>query len=173
MKPAFRPLAWVLLVAGVTLAGACSRGKPAPTAPEPPVATDTVPAPSTSPAPPAAPARVAPPEPVAYKVEGGADDWHGIGIVCDFEEPFLLKGGGLVVQFTPTSKDGGTYTYNGQLGGFRVYGGEAYSVEWSGAVPVKMKGWGVGTVVTPIGPQSDNGIEHYTIERSAEPCPAG
>ena len=166
MRTASRPLAWALLFASLALAGACGRGKPAPTAPEPPVATDT---PASTPA----PAPAAPAKPVAYKVEGGADAWHGVGIVCDFEKPFQLKGGGLTVDFTPATKDGGTYKYNGQLGGFRVYGGEAYSVEWIGAVPVKMKGWGVGTVVTPIGPQSDNGIEHYTIERSAEPCPAG
>ena len=169
MTVVVRPLVWAALFACIFLVAACGRGKPAPTTPASPVATEA--ARVSAPSPPA----VAPPlpKPVAYKVEGGADAWHGVGIVCDFEEPFLLKGGGLVVQFTPTSKDGGTYTYNGQLGGFRVYGGEAYSVEWSGAVPVKMKGWGVGTVVTPIGPQSDNGIEHYTIERSAEPCPAG
>ena len=168
MKTASRPLAWAMLLASLALAGACGRGKPAPSAPEPPVATDRAPAPSASPIPTTAPL----PKRVAYKVEGGADAWHGIGIVCDFEKPFELKGGGLTVQFTPASKDGGTYKYNGQLGGFRVYGGEAYSVEWIGPTPVKMKGWGVGTVDTPIGPQSDNGIEHYTVERSAEPCPA-
>ena len=169
MKTASRPLAWVLLLASLVLAGACGRGKPAPTAPEPPVASETAPMPApTVPAP-----TVVPPKPVAYKVEGGADAWHGVGIVCDFEKPFELKGGGLTVQFTPASKDGGTYKYDGQLGGFRVYGGEAYSVEWIGPTPVKMKGWGVGTVDTPIGPQSDNGIEHYTVERSAEPCPPG
>jgi len=170
MSTASRPLAWALLFASLALAGACGRGKPAPIAPEPPVAADT---PPPTPAPSAAPAPAAAPQPVAYKVEGGADAWHGVGIVCDFTRPFELKGGGLTLQFTPSSKDGGTYKYNGELGGFRVYGGEAYSVEWIGTAPVKMKGWGVGTVDTPIGPQSDNGIEHYTIERSAEPCPAG
>ena len=169
MKTAFRPLAWAVLLAATALVAACGRGKPAPTAPEPPVASETAPVPAPAPTAPA----VAPPKPVAYKVEGGADAWHGVGIVCDFTKPFELKGGGLTVQFTPSSKDGGTYKYNGELGGFRVYGGEAYSVEWLGTAPVKMKGWGVGTVDTPIGPQSDNGIEHYTIERSAEPCPAG
>ena len=76
------------------------------------------------------------------------------------------------MQFTPTSKDGGTYKYDGHLSGFGVRGGEAYSVEWIGSAPVRMKGWGVGTVDTPMGPQSDNGVEHYTIERSAEACPA-
>ena len=168
MKTAFRLIAWAVLLAGTALAGACGRGKPAPPAPTPPVATETAPTPV---------ARVIPavpaPKPVAYKVEGGAAAWHGIGIVCDFTKPFELKGGGLTVHFTPASKDGGTYKYDGTLEGFRVYGGEAYSVEWIGTQPVKMKGWGVGTVVTPIGPQSDNGIEHYTIERSLDACPPG
>ena len=170
MKTVFRPLALALLLVGTVMASACGRGKPVPTAPEPPVAAEATPA---APAAPATPAPTLPqPKPVAYKVEGGADAWHGVGIVCDFSKPFQLKGGGLTVDFTPASKDGGTYKYDGTLHGFRVYGGEAYSVEWIGATPVKMKGWGVGTVDTPIGPQSDNGIEHYTIERSAEPCPA-
>ena len=170
MKTVFRPLAWVLLLGGITAAAACGRGMPVPNAPEPPVAAEATPA---APAAPATPApTVPPPKPVAYEVEGGADAWHGVGIVCDFTKPFELKGGGLTVHFTPASKDGGTYTYDGQLGGFRVYGGEAYSVEWIGATPVTMKGWGVGTVDTPMGPQSDNGIEHYTIERSTKACPA-
>lgn len=169
MKTAMHPLAWTLLLAGVTLAAACGRGKPAPTATEPPVASATISAPGPTPPAPLVP----PPTPVAYKVEGGAAAWHGVGIVCDFTKPFQLKGGGLTVHFMPTSKEGGTYRYDGTLEGFRVYGGEAYSVEWIGTAPAKMKGWGIGTVDTPIGPQSDNGIEHYTIERSAEPCPPG
>ena len=163
----FRPLALTALAAGTLLVAACGRGKP-PAAPEPPVATDTPPVVAPAPAVAAAP----PPKPVAYKVEGGADAWHGVGVVCDFTKPFQLKGGGLTVHFTPTSKDGGTYKYDGHLEGFRVYGGEAYSVEWIGTSPITMKGWGVGTVDTPIGPQKDNGIEHYTIERSFEACPA-
>ena len=163
----FRPLALTALAAGTLLAAACGRGKP-PAAPEPPVATDTPPVVAPAPAVAAAP----PPKPVAYKVEGGADAWHGVGVVCDFTKPFQLKGGGLTVHFTPTSKDGGTYKYDGHLEGFRVYGGEAYSVEWIGTSPITMKGWGVGTVDTPIGPQKDNGIEHYTIERSFDACPA-
>ena len=168
MKNAHRPLAWTVLLAGSVLSAACGRGKPAPTATEPAVASATISSPR-----PTRPTTALPvPTPVAYKVEGGAAAWHGTGIVCDFTKPFELKGGGLTVEFTPTSKDGGTYKYDGTLEGFRVYGGEAYSLEWSGTVPMKMKGWGIGTVDTPIGPQSDNGIEHYTIERSAEPCPA-
>lgn len=162
-----RPLACVAVLAGALLVAACGRGK-SPATPEPPVATDT---PSASVPPPLAPV-APPPKPVAYKVEGGADAWHGVGIVCDFTKPFQLKGGGLTVHFTPTSKDGGTYKYDGHLEGFRVYGGEAYSVEWIGTSPITMKGWGVGTVDTPIGPQKDNGVEHYTIERSFDACPA-
>lgn len=166
MTAVVRPLAWVLLLSATALAAACGRGKPAPTTPAPPAATETAPAPPP-------PALVAPPaKRVAYKVEGGAAAWHGKGVVCDFTKPFQLKGG-LTVFFSPTSKDGGTYKYDGHLEGFRVYGGEAYSVEWIGTEPVKMKGWGVGTVDTPIGPQKDNGIEHYTIERSFDACPAG
>ena len=167
MTVVVRPLAWAALLACTLLVTACGRGKP-PAAPEPPVAVDTPPV-----AAPAQPTPVAPPpKPVAYKVEGGADAWHGKGVVCDFTRPFQLKGGGLTVYFTPTSKDGGTYKYDGHLEGFRVYGGEAYSVEWIGTEPVKMKGWGMGTVDTPMGPQKDNGIEHYTIERSFDACPA-
>ena len=168
MTAVVRPLAWVLLLSATALAAACGRGKPAPTTPAPPAATETAPAPAPPPAPVAPPAKR-----VAYKVEGGAAAWHGKGVVCDFTKPFQLKGGGLIVFFSPTSKDGGTYKYDGHLEGFRVYGGEAYSVEWIGTQPVKMKGWGVGTVDTPIGPQSDNGIEHYTIERSLDACPPG
>ena len=166
MSVVVRPQAWALLLIATALVAACGRGKPPPT-PEPPVADEPAAA-----LPPATAAVAPSPKPVAYKVEGGADAWHGKGVVCDFTKPFQLKGGGLTVFFSPTSKDGGTYKYDGHLEGFRVYGGEAYSVEWIGTSPVKMKGWGVGTVDTPMGPQKDNGIEHYSIERSAEACPA-
>ena len=164
-----RPCVLLVVATGTLLLAACGRGQPPPDRPEPPVASEPAPTPAPPPAPVAPPA---PPAAVAYKVEGGADAWHGVGIVCDFGKPFELKGGGLTVHFTPDSKDGGSYRYDGTLQGFRVYGGEAYSVEWVGATPVTMKGWGVGSVDTPMGPRSSNGIEQYTIERSAEACPA-
>lgn len=147
---------------------ACGREAPLP-APAPSLAGEVPPVKSVPVPVPMAPAS----QPVAYKVEGGADAWHGVGIVCDFTRPFELGGGGLTMRFTPTSKDGGTYAYDGILEGFAVRGGEAYSVEWIGTSPVKIKGWGVGTVDTPLGPQSDNGTEHYTIERSTAACPTG
>ena len=101
MKTVFRPLALALLLVGTVMASACGRGKPVPTAPEPPVAAEATPA---APAAPATPAPTLPqPKPVAYKVEGGADAWHGVGIVCDFSKPFQLKGGGLTVVPTSTT----------------------------------------------------------------------
>ena len=66
----------------------------------------------------------------AYRMEGGAGDFHGVGEVCDLEQQFFVEGGGNTVRFEPSSSAGGTYSYSGNMSGFRVYGHGTYAVKY-------------------------------------------
>lgn len=98
----------------------------------------------------------------SFHAVGGADDFVGEGDICDLEKPFTISGGGVVVQFTPSSPSGGTYTYGGSLEGFAVSGGGAYTVKLSGDGGT-ITASGEGSVETPMGKMSAGGEEIYTL----------
>jgi len=72
------------------------------------------------------------------------------------------------VTFTPGSDQGGSYTYQGNMGGVGVYGSGTYSVsaDENGG---RMTGSGNGCVKTPMGTRCNNGTERYTLTPIA-PC---
>lgn len=98
-----------------------------------------------------------------YHMEGGAGDFHGVGTACDLEQPFTVTGGGNTVSFVPSSRDGGKYTYAGSMAGFGVHGYGTYTVKYADDVAVSIVAKGPGTVETPIGPQTGEGTEIYTL----------
>lgn len=104
----------------------------------------------------------------AYHMEGGAGDFHGVGQVCDLEKSFVVEGGGNTVRFEPGSRDGGKYTYSGNMSGFGVHGYGTYRVKYADDVAVSITATGPGTVETPIGPQSAVDTEQYTLTPLAE-----
>ena len=98
----------------------------------------------------------------AYHVAGGADAFYGTGTICDLEAPFTVSGSGVVMQFTPSSEQGGSYAYKGNMSGFAVWGGTSYTVsadENGGS----MTGTGTGCVRTPMGTRCKGGTEKYTL----------
>lgn len=99
----------------------------------------------------------------AYYAEGGLQDFHGTGTICDLAKTFTISGGGNVVTYQPTSEKGGTYTYQGVMMGFPVFGKGTYVVTYDGDVPVGITGTGVGSVKTPVGVFSNPGVEKYTL----------
>ena len=104
----------------------------------------------------------------AYRVSGGGGQFHGSGTICDLEKPFTISGSGVTVQFTPSSAQGGSYTYSGNMSGFAVWGGTSYTVsadENGGS----MTGTGNGCVRTPMGTRCRGGTEKYTLVPT-EPC---
>lgn len=106
--------------------------------------------------------------PQAYTAAGGLDAFYGTGTVCNLGEPFTISGGGNVVTFTPSSEEGGTYRYQGNMGGVGVYGNGTYSVsadERGGT----LTGSGDGCVKTPMGTRCNSGTERYTLTPIA-PC---
>ena len=106
--------------------------------------------------------------PQAYTAEGGLDDFHGTGKICNLAETFTISGGGNTVTFTPRSEEGGSYAYQGNMGGIGVYGNGTYSVsaDENGGT---MTGSGNGCVKTPMGTRCNNGTERYTLTPIA-PC---
>jgi hypothetical protein len=99
----------------------------------------------------------------AYRVEGGADEFHGSGIACDLGQQFFIEGSGVTVRFEPSSAEGGRYSYSGTMSGFRVYGNGTYRVNYRDDAAVSIRATGPGSVVTPIGTQTREGSEDYTL----------
>jgi len=104
----------------------------------------------------------------AYRVAGGADAFYGTGTICDLEKPFTISGSGVTMTFTPSSAQGGSYSYQGSMSGFAVWGGTGYTVsadENGGS----MTGSGTGCVRTPMGTRCKGGTEQYTLTPT-DPC---
>jgi hypothetical protein len=108
---------------------------------------------------------------MVFKLDGGADEFHGTGIVCDFEKPFKVSGDGLTVTFTPSSKASGTYKYSGKLQGFEAWGKGTYTVQYNGDDPVHVTAKGPGTVKTPMGDMTAEGTEEYSVSATQSGCP--
>jgi len=108
---------------------------------------------------------------MVFKLDGGADEFHGTGIVCDFEKPFKVSGDGLTLTFTPSSKSSGTYKYSGKLQGFEAWGKGTYTVQYNGDDPVHITAKGPGTVKTPMGDMTADGTEEYSVSASQSGCP--
>jgi hypothetical protein len=105
----------------------------------------------------------------AFFAEGGLQDFHGTGTICDLGKTFTISGGGNTVTFVPTSEAGGTYSYQGTMQGFGVFGKGTYAVGYQGDVPVRITGTGVGSVKTPAGVFSNSGVEKYVLT-PRDPC---
>jgi hypothetical protein len=99
----------------------------------------------------------------AFRMEGGAGDFHGVGTVCNLDKTFFVEGGGNTVRFEPESDQGGRYSYSGNMSGFRVFGHGTYKVKFNGDQPVGIVAEGPGSVETPAGVVSGNGSETYTL----------
>jgi hypothetical protein len=105
-----------------------------------------------------------------YSIDGGAGEFHGSGTVCDLASPFTVEGSGVVVKFTPSSAQGGSYSYSGTMSSFPVFGQGNYTVKYNGDVAVAITATGPGSVKTPGGVVSGNGTEKYTLQPTGGVC---
>jgi hypothetical protein len=106
----------------------------------------------------------------AYRMDGGADEFHGSGVVCSLSQQFFIEGSGVTVRFEPSSDRGGRYSYSGNMSGFAVYGHGTYTVNFDGEVAVGITATGPGSVKTPMGVQTAEGTEKYTLTPLGEGC---
>ncbi len=102
-----------------------------------------------------------------YRAEGGAGEFHGTGVICDLAKPFTISGSGVTMQFTPTSEDGGTYTYSGSMSGFAVQGSGTYTVGYTdyGETASGLYATGPGSVKTPMGVMQATDDEEYNLTK--------
>jgi hypothetical protein len=99
----------------------------------------------------------------AYRIEGGADEFHGTGMACDLGQQFFVEGSGNTVRFEPSSPQGGRYSYSGTMSGFRVFGHGTYTVNYRDDTAVSIRASGPGSVVTPAGTMTREGREEYNL----------
>jgi hypothetical protein len=71
--------------------------------------------------------------PLAYRIEGGSDEFHAAGEICSLMQSFVVEGGGVTVKFSPKSTRGGSYAYSGKGGGSGIY-----LVQYDGRIPFRI-----------------------------------
>ena len=94
-----------------------------------------------------------------YSITGGADEFSGTGTTCDITQPFTVSGSGVTVTFTPSSFQGGSYSYSGSMSGIEVSGGGNYSVNYQDGIAVSIQSGGDGSA----GGASGSGGESYKL----------
>jgi hypothetical protein len=104
----------------------------------------------------------------SYRAEGGADEFHGTGVICDLGEQFFIEGSGATVRFEPSSPAGGRYSYSGTMSGFGVFGHGEYTVNFRDDVAVGISAHGPGSVKTSSGVMTREGKEEYTLSPAAD-----
>ena len=104
----------------------------------------------------------------AFTMQGGGGQFSASGKICDLSQSFSISGSGVKMTFSPSSEQGGSYTYSGNMSGFGVSGSGTYtaSVNENGG---SITGSGPGCVQTPMGTKCAGGTEKYTLA-PAEPC---
>lgn len=102
-----------------------------------------------------------------YRAEGGAGEFHGVGLICDLAQPFTISGSGVTVNFTPLSEDAGSYSYSGAMSGFAVQGTGTYTVGYTdyGETASAIYATGPGSVTTPMGTVSGTDSEEYALTK--------
>lgn len=100
--------------------------------------------------------------PRAWFAEGGLDEFHGTGTICDLSKPFTIRGSGNTVTFVATGAGTGTYTYSGVMSGFGVRGEGTWSARVDAAGGT-LTGTGEGCVETPVGARCAVDTERYTL----------
>jgi hypothetical protein len=106
--------------------------------------------------------------PHSYSAEGGADEFHGKGTICDSAKPFTISGDGVMAKFTPATETQGSYAYSGDMSGLHVEGKGTYVInldEHGGTLVAT----GPGSVVTPMGTKTADGTELYQLTL-IDPC---
>jgi len=74
--------------------------------------------------------------PLAYRIEGGSDEFHAAGEVCSLMRTFVIEGNGVRVKFTPNSSRRGRYDYSRKLDGVESGGRGTYEVQYDGRIAI-------------------------------------
>ena len=99
--------------------------------------------------------------PLAYRIEGGSDEFRASGEICSLMQSFVVAGGGVKVKFTPKSSRRGRYDYSGNVGGVDVDGRGTYEVQYDGRIAF-------GIVTTSLDAREKT--EFYRLEQVQGAC---
>ena len=101
------------------------------------------------------------PRPLAYRIEGGSDEFLATGEICSLMQSFVVEGGGVTVRFTPKSSRRGRYAYSGKVDGATVNGRGTYEVQYDGRIAF-------GIVAASAEAPED--MEFYRLEQVRSAC---
>ena len=99
--------------------------------------------------------------PLAYRIEGGSDEFRASGEICSLMQSFVVAGGGVKVKFTPKSSRRGRYDYSGNVDGVDVDGRGTYEVQYDGRIA-----FGIVTTSLDAGEKT----EFYRLEQVQGAC---
>lgn len=99
--------------------------------------------------------------PLAYRIEGGSDEFRASGEICSLMQSFVVAGDGIKVKFTPKSNRRGRYDYSGRVGGADVGGRGTYEVQYDGRIA-----FGIVTTSLDAGEKR----EFYRLEQVQGAC---
>jgi hypothetical protein len=88
--------------------------------------------------------------PLAYRIEGGSNEFHATGEICSLMKTFVVEGGGVTVKFMPRSTRRGRYEYSRKVEGVDVVEQGNYEVQYDGA-------WAIGIVATGVDAGEETG----------------
>jgi hypothetical protein len=74
--------------------------------------------------------------PLAYRIEGGSNEFRASGEICNLMQSFVVESGGVKIKFTPKSKSQGRYDYSGKIDGVEVDGRGTYVVEYKDLIAI-------------------------------------
>jgi len=99
--------------------------------------------------------------PLAYRIEGGSDEFLATGEICSLMHTFVVAGGGVTVRFTPKSNRRGRYDYSGKVDGVAVKRRGTYEVQYDGRIAF-------GIVAASLDAQEET--EFYRLQQVPGAC---
>ena len=74
--------------------------------------------------------------PLAYRIEGGSNEFRASGEICDLTQSFAVESRDVKIKFVPKSNRKGRYDYSGKVDGVEVAGRGTYVVEYQNIIAI-------------------------------------
>lgn len=74
--------------------------------------------------------------PLAYRIEGGSNEFRASGEICNLMQSFVVESGDVTIKFIPKSSRKGRYDYSGKVDGVEVDGRGTYEVQYENLIAI-------------------------------------
>jgi hypothetical protein len=100
-----------------------------------------------------------------YRVSGEGGGLSYSGVICSLEKPFTVYGSAYNYnfKFTPSSESNGTWAINTSVGGGRINGSGAYTIEGLGSDKPKIKVAGKVNATVPYASGTGGGTHYFDL----------